>query len=651
MHLYTLTPDFMPKDYIGEFISAIWTERYSAAGDVQLVTPASSDMVRKLAHGTFLGLRGTKEVMLLDTQSIENGLLTVSGQSLLKFLDERPAWFANPDPSADQATLALTEVITAGELIADAVYRMVINPVEFTEGPAAQLNLNWARETIPGLELGVVDSNGEPKRLTINLGTLYNSIQSLAKDEGVGLKLYLESATSTTGPVLKFATYRGKDRTSGQTTHNLVRLTPKMDSLSDVKEVSSRSNYKNVVYVVYKGLSIHYAEPSLPIPIGFNRRVLVVTPEDIYLEEARYDEYRFQIARDAFANNNYVQTVDGQASPAVIYKFGEDYDLGDIIELEGLTGTLSKARVSEYIRTQDKAGEREYPTLSVLDPLSTDFMPDTEPDPGDPPGTGDPEFEDPNPDPDPDPVPDPEPDPNPDPDPFPDPDDIPVPDPDPDPTPQPDPETPIITDDWEPTPDNPDTAELVVSNRVPASGWEGYYTAHLHAETIIQYTPPPGWGEKLADRPNSYGENSDSFRLYGLLVELSIGQDAMYPYLTQAQMDRWVMPWGPEGDDPGGYVVRYEEEIGNSWTSTLPAISIDFTYTASPHVDLWYRIPPPQDLGPISLRLVKTGLIQWYIAPRYQFGFKLTDGQTIDDTWSVPWVHGNFALKWEYHLY
>jgi hypothetical protein len=86
MYLYTLTPGFIPKDIITEFISAVWTERYSSSGDVQLVTPATADMMGKLAKGTFLGLRGTKEIMLLDTQSIEEGLLTVTGKSLLEFL-------------------------------------------------------------------------------------------------------------------------------------------------------------------------------------------------------------------------------------------------------------------------------------------------------------------------------------------------------------------------------------------------------------------------------------------------------------------------------------------------------------------------------------------------------------------------------------
>jgi hypothetical protein len=382
MDFYTLTKSFIPREIVGEFVSAVWTERYSSAGDVELVTPATPSMVRKLTPGTFLGLRGTKEIMMLDTQSIENDLLTTSGVSLPKFLDERVAWFSNPDTSGTGLFAEYTsDTLTAGQLISSAVEKMVANPVIFPP-TFININLDWTRDKIPGLQLGVVDGNGDPKRMSIPIGPLYTSIQQLAEHEGVGIKLYLVSSKFSTGYVLKFATYRGKDRTSQQTANQLVRLTPKMDSLTDVKELTSQSQYKNVIYVFYNNeVTIHYAEPTLPIPEGFNRRVLMVQAENIYLDADHIAAYEEQTARNAIANNNYVMAVDGQVSPQIDYKFNVDYGLGDIIELEGLTGLLSKARVTEYIRSQDKFGEREYPTLSVIDPINADFMPDTEPNP------------------------------------------------------------------------------------------------------------------------------------------------------------------------------------------------------------------------------------------------------------------------------
>ena len=363
MQLYTLTSSFLPRDIVSDFVSAIWTERYSAAGDVQIVAPATPDVIDLLSQGTFLGLRGTREIMLLETQSIENGLLTVTGKSLTEFLNARHAQF----PEAEEFTL---NNLSAGQFIAEVVRKIAINPIYYDE----------EKDKIVGLELGQISDSGTIKRLSVSPGPLYEAIQKIAQEEEVGFKLYLKSARFSTGYVLRFTTWLGKNRTSEQDVHSMVRLTPQMDSLTDVKELTSIAEYKNVIYVSYEGTtSIHYAEPTLPIPEGFNRRVLQVDAPTIYIAPENRTEFRAQVARNTIAEHVYIKAVDGQVSTEIGYKYGLDYFLGDIIELEGFTGLMSKARVTEYIRSQDQFGDREYPTLSVIDPLFTGYMPDVEP--------------------------------------------------------------------------------------------------------------------------------------------------------------------------------------------------------------------------------------------------------------------------------
>lgn len=380
MQLYTLTSRFFPRDSINEFTSVIWTERYSSAGDVQLVVPATSEMADILAPGTMLGLRGTKEIMMLETQSVENELMTVTGLSMVSFLNERTSLFPDPeyDGTSGSAFGEYTATTTAGQHISNAVYQMLINPT-------STLGLDWGRDKIPGLVLGAVDDNGTPKRISFALGPLYDAVQSLASEEGLGFKLYLESAKySTNTYVLKFATYRGRNRTSEQAVHKIIRLSPQLDSLTDVKELSSISEYKNVIYVSYKNtITTHYIQPDLPIPTGFDRRALFVEGPDIFLTDDHIAEFRAQVARNTLANHIYIQAVDGQVSSKIDYKFGTDYYLGDVVELEGFSGLFSKARITEYIRSQDRFGEQEYPTLAVIDPLQTGYMPDLEPDPDD----------------------------------------------------------------------------------------------------------------------------------------------------------------------------------------------------------------------------------------------------------------------------
>jgi hypothetical protein len=389
MDLYTLSDTFLAKDVVDQYVSAIWTERYSSAGDVQLVVPATPEMIERLADGTFLALRGSREVMELSTQSIDKGLMTVVGSALPEFLNQRYAWFKNPDSDSVDNRIAdyTDETRKPGEFIADVVNKMVINTTAMT-GDWIDANLDWDLEEIPYLELGDVDTSGTVKRLTVTTGPLYDAIQPVAEKENIGFSLYLESADPIAGYVLKFTTYTGKDRTSDQTTYPLVRLLPDMDSLSDVKEVRSIANYKNIAYVFYKGeIHKYLADPDLPEPEGFARRVLITDPDQepvghkvpfaderfgygtyTVVDPADVDAFLAQNAKDALANHNYIRAVDGQTSPNNDYQYGRDYNLGDIIELKSFTGTISKARVTEYIRSHDEKGERAYPTISVLTP-------------------------------------------------------------------------------------------------------------------------------------------------------------------------------------------------------------------------------------------------------------------------------------------
>lgn len=393
MDLYTLTPTFLAADDVDEYVSAIWTERFTKSGDTQIVLPATADNLEKLREGTYLALRGSKEVMQLETQGIEKGLLTVVGKTLdEEVLMQRFLWAANPEytgASGQDPTTRIADYTDLtrkpGEFISHLVDRVVINAPSFDSAHNAA-KLDWAMEEIAEISLGDIDHSGDVQRLTAPTGPLYTALEQLAEQFKVGISLYLDDADPVTGFQLKFKTYKGLDRTSGQSTNELVRLTPELDGISDLKEVRSIAQFKNVVYVYYQGIvTKHLLDPTAPEPEGFERRAFVtdavgepVGRKVTSWGGSRYGEttivgateiaaFREQNAKDAFANHNYIRSIDGETSPISDYKFGKDYGLGDVIELEGLTGTISKAQITEYIRSQDKSGEKQYPTIAVVD--------------------------------------------------------------------------------------------------------------------------------------------------------------------------------------------------------------------------------------------------------------------------------------------
>lgn len=365
MNLYTLDVNFKRQEVLDEFSSFIWTERYGSAGDVNLVVPATPLLINRLAAGTFLSVQGSNEVMIIDTQSVDKGLLTIKGDSLLKFLNER---------------MYRSNVSTKDRSVVFAS-----NPIGFTMGNLVtitainvQAALGGANNNIPNLTLGAIDTSGESVSLAVPFGAVYDILKTWAETYALGMSLYLDVVTSS-GYSLKFTVYKGLDRTSSQTVRPLVRFSPALDSLTNIKELRSIDGYKTVAYVYSPtppNMGTSYIQtvyvPGGASLTGFNQRALILYADDLtddVVSGPAVTVYNILTERgkNALANNNFVKLVDGEVLPQSEFQFGVHYGLGDIVELEGHSGQTQKARITEYTRSEDETGERAYPTVSVID--------------------------------------------------------------------------------------------------------------------------------------------------------------------------------------------------------------------------------------------------------------------------------------------
>lgn len=379
MELYTLDANFRKKDAIDKFESAIWTERYSSAGDVVLAVEPTPAMISTLAEGVLLGMDGTDEVMILDTQNIEGGLLKVQGESLLGFTRNRYfSSFADIQAKSWYAAGYLPE-----NLIAHIIRYYVIvcdvngDPYLF-EGtiPSSWVGatLNW----IPNLEIDAISSPHTPVHYSIPHGEVYAVIRQIADTFSLGIRMYLESSDPSGAYQLKFKVWTGIDRSAA------VQFSPALDNLTNIKELRSMRGYKTVAYAYSNDEELNFFAvsyvPGTEAFTGFDRRVLITWADDVYMDKIAVDPEQVQIsdydnalivleqrARDALANNNYTRVVDGEVVPQIGYTFGVDYNLGDIVSLKGHSEIVQKARITEYIRSKDPTGERAYPTVSIIE--------------------------------------------------------------------------------------------------------------------------------------------------------------------------------------------------------------------------------------------------------------------------------------------
>lgn len=373
MDLYTLTNTFHRDEYIDEFSSIIWTERYGKAGDVNLIVEPTPKNIATLKEGKFLQLAGSKEVMLLETALIEDGVLKVLGNTLDMFLNNR-LFNLSEIWSEDHAFLG--DPAGVGYIMSQLVELTCMPGSIITSDDS--LRFGGPQQVITNLVMGPQDDTDAAVDLQISIptGPVYDSLVQIAERYSLGFSLFLAGVIGA-GYSLEFTTYRGADRTSSQTTNPVVRFSPNLDSLGNLKELRSIAGYKNVAYAFGPGMSgsttllpgVAYAYPAAEFATDFERRPMKVWVDDLQEDSpdatvrARLD----QAAKDALANNNYTKVVDGEVIPQSEFTFGTHYFLGDIVELEGADEVLTKARITEYIRTKDNTGERAYPTVSVID--------------------------------------------------------------------------------------------------------------------------------------------------------------------------------------------------------------------------------------------------------------------------------------------
>jgi Siphovirus ReqiPepy6 Gp37-like protein len=368
--LYTLTRGFLPNVVIDKFDSAIWTDRYYGDSDVQLIVPATPDMIQVLAPGTFLACDYSNEVMMLETHEIDKGALKVTGVSLLQWLNNR---FVRTTAKHEDKYWNLNSW-TAGVTMWVIVYYMCIVPGYFPNGVVDNSSL-----IIPGLKLDNYDNSGPIITVAVPFGPVYDALKAIATTYQIGMTITLMSATDTSF-ALGFRTYKGLDRTSQQTLNPPVRFSPAMDSLTNIKELQSMANFKTRVYSWAPanpgGLASTPGFSSIMNPgtpsTGFDLRTMMVFADDITTDQVGGSASVLQSLLDQRASetrqdHKFIKHVDGEIVPTSQFAYGVDYNLGDIIEVQGYSGITQNARVTEYIHSQDSAGEKAYPTVTMID--------------------------------------------------------------------------------------------------------------------------------------------------------------------------------------------------------------------------------------------------------------------------------------------
>ena len=357
MELYILDSLNRREDVVDDFISLVWTERFSSIGDFELVVSNTLTNRLRFKSDVKLLLNESKRVMIIE--SIEKKVdeeyrhvLNISGRSLEKILDERvgygslsglntnPKWALTGTPG-NIARKMFHDICVAGILdTADIIPNIVEQNVFPTSTIAESTDLIT---------------------MEFELASLYTSMKNVCDLYDLGFRLVRNAETST----VYFDVYAGCDRTSHQTNFPAVIFSQELDNLKGTSEFMSSASYKTVAYVITPiGSGKVYAIGVDPVSNGFDRRVLVVRADDLTNAATLATDIQTRGNLELMKSRNLF-AFDGEINESSGYKYGLDYNVGDIVEMRDVDGVVSNHRVTEQIFVSDAEGDRSYPTLSV----------------------------------------------------------------------------------------------------------------------------------------------------------------------------------------------------------------------------------------------------------------------------------------------
>ncbi len=359
MEMYILDSLYRRVTVVDKFESLIWTERFSAYGDFELHLHSTLENRNLFPAGTRFAINESYRVMTVETvedstDDTGNKTLKITGRSLEAILDSRlargsmddlttdPKWILTGTP-VEIATQIFHDICVAGVLHASDIIPMV------TEGSI------FPDDTIPA----------PPDDITYEIDpkTVYTAEKDLCDQYLLGFRLVRNFDTSQ----LYFDIYTGSDRTTHQSVLPSVLFSPELDNLQNTSELTSTATYKNVAYVLTPvGSQIVYAPEADSSTAGFDRQILIVEADDITdTDPPTAAAQMLQRGIDELAKTRKTSAFDGEISQNSQYKYGIDYNLGDLVTLQNNDGQMTDMQVTEHIFVSDSEGDRSYPTLTV----------------------------------------------------------------------------------------------------------------------------------------------------------------------------------------------------------------------------------------------------------------------------------------------
>ena len=383
IELSVLNTEFEEIGIIDTPISLIWTDRFDEAGDFELCLPMDSSFLDILQKDYYLVTDESDRVMIIEdidisTDAEDGPQLIIAGRSLEQIIDRRivlnkTSFEADYDDKGNKIVPNLQNGLKKlfdENLIAPAITARKIPNFIFKESTDEKVTKLTFEAQYYGEDL-------------------YEIVTKQCQENEIGFRITLNENYQ-----FVFELIAGIDRSYDQFENTYVVFSRDNDNLINSNYHSSNSSYKNVAVVVgeVEAEAEYDSEGNLIVPelrtvvtvgmgSGLERREIFNDANDIShnpdelteLTEEQYKAHLKQRAIDTLIENLDIEAFEGEVEATIMYKYGEDFFIGDIVQLEDEYGHEGKAYISEFIISQDSSGISMYPTFISIQEGEYDY--------------------------------------------------------------------------------------------------------------------------------------------------------------------------------------------------------------------------------------------------------------------------------------
>lgn len=358
MDILVMNDKFETIHIIDAYKSMIWTDRYNRAGDFELYTEVGGETLKYAIKDRYLTIKDSEHTMIIDNIEILSNrdignYIRITGTSLESLLSRRIVW----------GQKVLNTTLQNG--IKTLLNESIIAPSD-------------GNRKIPNF---IFSDSTEEKITKLKMDTqytgdnIYDIICEECSDNDIGFKLILDEANR-----FIFSLYAGVDRSYDQTNNPFVIFSPKYENLVNSNYYETNADLKTITLIAGEGegSARTYTTYSSSSDTGLMRRELFTDARDLqstYYEDgvehtipqSQYIANLQARGKSKLEEYSAIQAFEGEVEPYNSFIYQEDYNLGDIVQIENEYGYKGTARITEVVSCHDENGYSLIPTFEMLD--------------------------------------------------------------------------------------------------------------------------------------------------------------------------------------------------------------------------------------------------------------------------------------------